>query len=64
MTEVVVAAVDGVILAKAGNLDKNMFVDMLSMFKKLFFLHNQMTTFVNIIINSRFSSQILERKLF
>ncbi len=39
----VVAAVVGVILieAKSGNVDKNMVVELLSMFKKLFFLGNR-----------------------
>ncbi len=39
----VVAAVVGVVLieAIAGNVDKNMAVELLSMFKKLFFLGNR-----------------------
>ena len=53
----VVAAVVGVVLlkAKAGNVDENMFVELLSMFKKLFFLHYQMTTFEFIITKGSFS---------
>ncbi len=54
----VVAAVVGVVLlkAKAGNVDKNMFVELLSMFKKLCFLCNQMTMFEFIIMKGSFSS--------
>ena len=46
-TKVVVAAVVGVVLieAKARNVDDNNFVELLLMLKKIFFLHNQMTTF-------------------
>jgi hypothetical protein len=40
----VVAAVI-LVEAKAGNADKNMVVELLSMLKTLFFLRNQMTKF-------------------
>ncbi len=54
----VVAAVVGVVLlkAKASNVDENMFAELLSMFKKLFFLHYQMTTFEFIITKGSVSS--------
>ncbi len=42
---VFVVAVVILIEAKAGNVDKNMVVELLSMLKTLFFLRNKMTKF-------------------
>ncbi len=51
----VVAAVV-LVEAKAGNVDKNMVVELLSLLKTIFFLRNQMTIFEFIIVKGSFSS--------